>query len=215
MNYLSIAENVTAAVFSAVLVAASVWMYSWLRNLILERQLVDAINPGGVGVGFDQKTHKGSFTLQVQNCSNATIRVREIVLMADMFYVSLRPSRDKPLNQTPLTNELVRPIFKRKHLSQGSLEPDNNPDAMLLPPKTSGWWDAWPEDIGAREWIVKDIFMVFEYATIFGNSALVRIRAPASTLSLVKTNFEPLSKAVHNRQSFDFFHGIKGVRNGA
>ncbi|HNP97209.1 MAG TPA: hypothetical protein PKJ63_16325 [Cyclobacteriaceae bacterium] len=198
MNYQGIAENIIAAFLSAGLIAGIVWVFSWVRNLLLERKLKDAINPNGVTVGFDQRTNQGSFTLQIHNYANATIRVRAIVFIADKFYVELRPAQDKPIYQTPLSNEIVRSTFKRQHLSKGSIEPDNNPNSMLLPPKTMGMWEVPSDTICAREWIVKDIFMVFEYATIFGNSALVRMKATDSTLQLVKENFEPLSKAVHH-----------------
>jgi hypothetical protein len=214
MNYQSITENVLAAVFSAILLGAMAWLLSWIRNLHLERKLKDAINPNGVGVGFDQRTHQGSFTLQIHNYATATIRVRAIVLIADKFHVELRPARDKPLYQTPLSNEIVRPTFKRKHLSRGSIEPDNNPNSMLLPPKTMGIWEAWPNDIASREWIIKDVYMVFEYATLFGNSALVRMKVPDSTLRLIKENFEPLSKAAYNKQPLQS-HGAKFVTHGA
>lgn len=209
MNFQSVCENVVAAVLSAILLASIAWLLSWVRNLLLERKLKDAIAPNGVGIGFDQNAHKGSFSLQIHNYANATIRVRAIVFMADKFHVELRPSQDKPIYQTPLSNEIVRPKFKRTHLSKGSIEPDNNLNAMLLPPKTMGFWEVPSDVIGTREWKVADIYMVFEYATIFGNSALVRMKATNSTLQLVKENFERLSIAAHNKQPFDFFHGLK------
>lgn len=211
MNTVSIAENVLAALISAALLGAAVWLYSWLRNLRLEAQLTEAINPNGVGVGFDPRTFQASFTLQIHNYANATIRVRGIVFIADRFHVEMRPAEGKPLYQTPLSNEMVRPTFKRTHLSKGSLEPDNNPHSMLLPPKTMGMWEVAPDTIGNREWIVKDIYVVFEYATVFGNSALVRMKVKESTLRLVKENFEPLAKAAHNKQPFDMMAGFKRV----
>jgi hypothetical protein len=210
MNTYSIAENFIATILSAALIGVVAWVYSLLRNLRFERQLTEAISPNGVGVGFDPSTYRGSFNLQIHNYANATIRVRSIVFIADTFHVELRPAEGKPIYQTPLSNEIVRPKFKRQHLSKGSLEPDNNPHSMLLPPKTMGIWEVPPGDIGTREWVVKDIFMVFEYATVFGNSALVRIKASESTLRLVKENFERLSKAVHHKQPFDIYHGLQG-----
>ena len=147
--------------------------------------------------------------MQIHNYANASIRVRAIVFMADKFHVELRPSQDKPIYQTPLSNEIVRPEFKRSHLSKGSIEPDGNPNAMLLPPKTMGVWEAPPDVIGTREWKITNIYMVFEYATIFGNSALVRMEVTKLILELVKENFERLAIAAHNKQPYDFLHGIK------
>lgn len=191
------------------IIAGGAWLFSWIRNLRLERQLKDAINPNGVGIGFDPFTYKGSFSLQIHNYANATIRVRAVVLITDKFHVELHPAKDKPIYQTPLSNEVVRPKFKRKHLSKGSLEPDNNANAMLLPPKTMGVWEAESETIGSREWIVNEVFMAFEYATIFGNSALVRMKATETTLKLIKENFERLSVAAHRKEPFDMFHGLR------
>ena len=209
MNYQNVCENIVATILSAITIAIGAWLISWIRNLLLEKKLKDAINPNGVGIGFDPTTYQWSFSLQIHNYSNATIRVRAIVFIADKFHVELQPAKDKPIYQTPLSNEIVQPKFKRKHLSKGSLEPDNNPNSMLLPPKTMGVWEVSPETIGSREWILKDIFMVFEYATIFGNSALVRMSANEVTLNLVKDNFERLSKASHRKEAFDMLYGIK------
>lgn len=209
MNYQNICENVIAAILSAILLAGIAWLWSWVRNLRLESKLKEAINPNGVGIGFDQNTHQGTFSLQIHNYANASIRVRAVVFMADKFHVELRPAKDKPIYQTPLSNEVVRPKFKRMHLSKGSIEPDDNPNAMLLPPKTMGVWEVPSDVIGTREWKVTNIYMAFEYATIFGNSALVRMEATKSTLELVKENFERLAIAAHNKQPYDFFHCIK------
>jgi len=208
LNYTSISENIVAAIVSAIVIAGGALAISWVRNILLERKLKDALNPNGVGIGFDPVTYKATFSLQVHNYSNATIRVRSIVLITDKFHVEFHPSKDKPIYQTPLSNEVTRPKFSRKHLSKGSLEPDNNPNAMLLPSKTMGVWEVESETIGSREWIVNEIFMAFEYATIFGNSALVRMKATKATLGLVKENFERLSKAAHLKEPFDMFYGL-------
>lgn len=215
LNYINIAENLIAGITAAIVIAVGAWIVSWIRNVLLERQLKEAINPNGVGTGFDPLTFKGSFSLQIHNYANATIRVRSVVLITDKFHVELHPAKDKPIYQTPLTNEVVRPKFKRKHLSKGSLEPDNNSNSMLLPPKTMGVWQVDSETIGSREWIVNDIFMAFEYATIFGNSALVRMKATETTLRLVKDNFERLSQASHRKQPFDMFYGLRGQSQNA
>lgn len=204
MNFISIAESFASTILSAAFIAAAAWVYSWVRNLQLEAKLSDALDPNGVGISFDPCTHQASFTLQIHNYANATIRVRSIVFIAEKFHVELRPAKSIDLYQTPLSNEIVRPQFKRKRLSKGSLEPDNNPHSMLLPPKTMGIWEVAPNEIGTHEWVIKDIFIVFEYATVFGNSALVRIKAKEPVLRLVKDSFEPLAKAVHNKQPFDF-----------
>lgn len=209
MNYSSIAENVVAALLSALAIASIAWAISWVRNLLLERKLKDAINPNGVGVEYDPSKNRGTFSLQVHNYANATIRVRAVVLMTDKFHVELKPAQDKPIYQTPLTNEIVRPKFRRKYLSKGSIEPDSNPNSMVLPPKTMGVWEVRSETITSREWVVENIFMVFEYATIFGNSALVRMKASESTVCLVKKNFEPLSRAIHRKEPFDVLHGLR------
>jgi len=213
MNYQSITENVVAAVLAAILLGVMAWLLSWIRNLLLERKLKEAITPSGIGVSFDERTRQASFTLQIHNYATATIRVRAIVLIADKFHVELRPAQGRLIYQTPLSNEIVRQTFKRKHLSRGSIEPDNNPNSMLLPPKTMGIWEAWPNDIASREWIIKDVYMVFEYATLFGNSALVRMRVSDATLRLIKENFGPLSRALRNKQPLQF-HGPKLVTPG-
>jgi hypothetical protein len=205
MNPASVVDGFTSTVLAAAFVAVVAWVFSWVRNSALERKLKEAIDPNGVGVEFDRETHKASFSLQVHNYADATIRVRAIVFIADRFHVELEPDPNGKIYQTPLSNEITRKKFKRKHLSKGSLEPDNNPNAVLLPPKTMSIWRVPSETIGTREWTVVDIFMVFEYSTIFGNSALVRMRVGDTTLKLVKDNFEPLSSSLYNKRSYDFF----------
>jgi len=200
VNTSGIAENVLAAIIAAALLTLVLRLYSWLRNLRLEAQLKEAIDPNGVGVGFDPTTLKPSFTLQIHNYANATVRVRGIVFIADKFRIELKPAEPQRLFQTPLSNEIARPTFKRTHFTKGSLEPDNNPLSMLLPPKTMGIWEVEPDVIGKFEWIINKIYIVFEYATVFGNSALVRMEAREGILKLVKDNFEYLAKAVHTGQ---------------
>lgn len=207
MDYTNIIENIIAALISAIVIGFVAWVVSWVRNTLLERKLKNSINPNGAGIQYDQANNRGTFTLQIHNYSNSTIRVRAIVLVADKFRVELKPS-PLPVRQTPLSNEIALPKFKRKHLSKGALDPDNNTSAMLLPPKTMGFWEIKSESISSREWIIENIFMVFEYATIFGNSAMVRMEAPESTLKLVKQNFEPLFHAIHNKKPFDVYHGL-------
>lgn len=209
MNYSDIAENVVAALLSALAITAIVWAISWTRNILLERKLKDAINPNGVGIDYDASKNRGTFSLQIHNYANAAIRVRAVVLKTDKFHVELRPAEGKPIYQTPLSNEIVRHKFKRKHLSKGVLEPDGNPNSMLLPPKTMGVWEVKSETITSREWIVESVYVVFEYATIFGNSALVRVKAKESTLRLVKQNFEPLWRAIHRKEPSDVCHGLR------
>lgn len=211
MSVSDITQDVVATVVSAIVLGALAWALSWFRNLRLEQQLGNALDPNGVGVSFDPRTRKAGFTLQIHNYANATIRVRAIVFIAERFHIELRPAQDKLLYQTPLSNEITRPKFERKHLSRGSLEPDNNPHSMLLPPKTMGIWEVPGDSIGTFAWVIKDIFIVFEYATLFGNSALVRIKLKESALQLVKENFEPLAKAIHNNEPYDITRGLHGA----
>ncbi len=205
MNYLSIAENVIAGILSALAITSIAWAISWIRNLLLEHKLKDAINPNGVGVEYDQSKNRATFSLQVHNYANATIRVRAVVLMTDKFHIELKPAQDKPIYQTPLSNEIVRPKFRRKYFSKGSLEQDGNPYSMLLPPKTMGIWEIRSETFTSHECIVDNVFMAFEYATIFGNSALVRMKATKSILRLVKQSFEPTNESYSSQKNHLMF----------
>lgn len=200
MKLTNILENVVATVLSAAAIAFGIWVFSWIRNIILERQLKNAIDPNGVGIEFDPAANIIRFSLQVHNYANAAIRVRSIVFIDDQFHVELRPAREATIHQTPLTNEIIHPTFRRRFLSKVLLEADSNPNAMLLPSKTMGIWEVPSETIGIREWIVNDVYMAFEYATMFGNSALVRMRAPKHSLDLIKSEFEELSKTAFHYQ---------------
>ena len=78
------------------------------------------------------------------------------------------------------------------------LEEDGNPHAMLLPPKTMGVWEVDPQTIGSREWKIAKVYLAFEYTTLFGNVALVRIEPNKQTLTSIRESFEPLSRALHS-----------------
>jgi hypothetical protein len=132
-------------------------------------------------------------------------------MMMDRAHLELTPAQGRPIYQTPLSNEITRPKFRRKHLSKGPLEPDNNPNSMLLPPKTMGIWEIRTETFTSREWIVENVYVVFEYATIFGNGALVRMKVADPVLRLIKENFEPLARAVHREEPFDVMHGLRAT----
>lgn len=198
MNWITVSESTLANIFAAVAIAVSAWLASRIRNQILEKRLAQSLSPNGIGMEFNSLTKTAKFTLQVHNYADATIRVRSIVLIADKFHIELRRSTKHLLNQTPLTNEIVAPNFPRKIFSKGLLEEDENPHAMLLPPKTMGVWEVDPQTIGSREWKIAKVYLAFEYTTLFGNVALVRIEPNKQTLTSIRESFEPLSRALHS-----------------
>ena len=120
------------------------------------------------------------------------------MFIADKFHIELRRSTMHSLNQTPLTNQIVAPNFPRKIFTKGLLEEDGNPHVMLLPPKTMGVWEVDPKTIGSREWKIAKVYLAFEYTTLFGNVALVRIEPNNQTLISIRQSFEPLSRALHS-----------------
>ena len=191
MNYTSIAENIVASVATAVLVWLALWSYTVIRNLKLEKKLMNAIDPNGVGIQFDPINRIAEFTLQIHNYTNASIRIRGVVLMADKFHIELTPT-DK-IYQTPLSNEMTRDKFPRLYLSKGVLGDDNNKNSMLLQAKTMGVWKKDLNEMSPRDWKIGKVFIVIEYGTLFGNSALIRVEAGPSCLKLVKDNFEELN----------------------
>jgi hypothetical protein len=202
----AIAENFLASILAATLIALVAYLFSRVRNFFLERQLRNAIDPNGVGVEFNLSPLVAKFNIQIHNYANAAIRVRTVVLVCDKFHVELTPSQT--LFQTPLSNEAVRPKFPRKFLPRDILAPDNNPHAVLLPAKTMSFWSVDTQQVSSREWIVEKVFMVFEYATIFGNVAMVRIEAKGSAFDLIKKNFESLARAAYRKEPLDDSHSF-------
>jgi hypothetical protein len=195
----AIFESLIASLAAASVIAAIAWLYSWCRNMFLERALKDSINPNGVGVGFRLHPLLAEFTLQIHNYANAAIRVRAVIFVADKFHIELEPEPKRLIFQTPLSNEAIRPKFKRKSLSRAVLQPDNNPHSILLPSKTMSVWRVRPQTIEQHEWIIKRVFVVFEYATIFGNAAMIRVEAKESSFKLIKSEFERLSNAAYHK----------------
>ncbi|MGH8428342.1 MAG: hypothetical protein ACRES7_10250 [Gammaproteobacteria bacterium] len=203
MEVTKILEGMIASLLAAGVIAGVAWLYSWCRNMLLERALKQAINPNGVGVEFRLHPLHAEFTLQIHNYANATIRVRTVIFVSEHWHIVLDPDPQKRLFQTPLNNEATRKKFKRKRLSRGLLEPDNNPHSILLPSKTMAVWRVNPQTIGQREWVINDVFVVFEYATLFGNAAMIRVKVGENPLKLIKHNFERLSRAAHLKKPFD------------
>lgn len=194
----AIAENFLASIFAAAVIALMAFLFSWLRNFFLERQLQNLINTNGVGIEFSLSPLVAKFNLQIHNYADAAIRVRTVVLVCKEFFVELSPTHN--ILQTPLSNEVVRPVFSRKLMPKDILSPDNNPHAVLLPAKTMSFWTADTPKVSDREWIVESVFMVCEYATIFGHVAMVRIEIKGAAFDLIKKEFESLACAAFRRE---------------
>lgn len=193
MDFSSYVSDVFSALSAAAVIALVVWGYSWGRNLKLEQSLKDAISPNGVGVSYSLVPLSAEFTMQIHNYTSAYIRVWSVILMAEKWHMELGPSKKHELFQTPLSNEVVRPKFERLFISKGVLEEDNNPHSKVLPPKTMGIWEVWPGSIGQHDWKLIRGFVVFEYPTLFGNTAMVRMEIPESSFKLIRETFEELN----------------------
>lgn len=200
MDFSSYVSDVLSALSAAAAIALVAWAYSWGRNLKLERSLKDAISPNGVGVGYSLAPLSAEFTLQIYNYTSAYIRVWSVVLVAEKWHMELSPSKKHKLFQTPLSNEVIRPEFKRTFISKGALEEDNNPHSKVLPPKTMGIWEVWPGSIGQHDWKLVRGFVVFEYPTLFGNTAMVRMEIPESSFKLIRETFEELNTCYRERR---------------
>ena len=55
MRFSSFLADVLAALTAAAVIAIAAWIYSWLRNLNLEKGLQKALSPNGVGVYYSQE----------------------------------------------------------------------------------------------------------------------------------------------------------------
>ncbi|MFI5446856.1 hypothetical protein [Polaromonas sp. UC242_47] len=198
MSVNNISENFIASILAAAVIALIVFMVSAVRNFLLERAVKGAITSDGVGMEFSLDPLVAEFSVQIHNYANASIRVRAIVLICDKFHVELTPSRD--VRQTPLTNEITRKKFPRTHFSHNVLALDENPHAVLLPSKTMSFWRVGTQTISSREWIVEKVYVVFEYATMFGNVAMVRMSPKDSAFKLIKKNFESLARSSYRKQ---------------
>jgi hypothetical protein len=198
MNFANISENFIASVLAAAAIALIVFVVSAVRNFLLERAVRGAITSNGVGMEFSLKPLVAKFSIQIHNYANASIRVRAVVLICDKFHVELTPSRD--VRQTPLTNEITRKKFPRTHFSPNVLALDENPHAVLLPSKTMSFWHVDTQTVSSREWVVEKVYVVFEYATMFGNVAMVRMSPEDSAFNLIKRSFESLARSAYRKQ---------------
>lgn len=200
MDFSSYVSDVLSALSAAAVIAVVAWVYSWARNLKLERALKDAISPNGVSVSYSLAPLSAEFSLQLHNYTSAYIRVWSVVLIAQKWHMELRPSAKHGLFQTPLSNEVARPKFQRTFVSKGVLEEDSNPHSRVLPPKTMGIWEVSSGIIGQHDWRLVRGFVVFEYPTLFGNTALVRMEIPESSFKLIRKTFEELNTCYRERR---------------
>lgn len=206
-------QDACSALLAASVLAVLAFLFSRARNLRWERDLKRAVDQNGVGWSMDHN-HVPDFSLQIHNYSNASIRVRSVVLVADRFKVELSPMPNRGIEQTPILNELTREKFKRTLLSR-QIEPDNNPHALILPPKTMGIWIADPHTISSREWKIVKAFIAFEYPTLFGNTALIRVELPERALGTIKKVFDELSSASHNKRPMKEVFDLLGLPHPA
>ena len=82
----------------------------------------------------------------------------------------------------------------------GGIEEDNNPHSKILPPKTMAIWEVVPDAIGQHDWKLKHGYIVFEYPTLFGNTAMVRLEIPEVHFKLIKESFEELNTCFRERR---------------
>ncbi|MBB3833197.1 hypothetical protein FHR55_001363 [Xanthomonas arboricola] len=200
MDFSSYVSDVLSALSAAVVIAAVAWCYSWSRNLKLERALKGAISPNGVGTSYSLAPLSAEFSLQIHNYTSAYIRVWSVVLIAEKWHIELSPSTKHGLFQTPLSNEVTRPKFQRTFVAKGPLEEDSNPHSRVLPPKTMAIWEVWPGTIGQHDWKLVRGLVVFEYPTLFGNTALIRMEIPESSFKLIRETFEELNTCYRERR---------------
>jgi len=200
MSFSSFIPDALAALTAAGVIALSAWLYSWLRNLNLEKGLKRAISPNGVGVNYSLEPLEAEFTIQIHNYTNAYIRVRSVLLVAEKWSIELSPSKKHEIFQTPLSNEVMRPKFRRTFLYAGAIDEDNNPHSRILPPKTMSIWEVWPDAIGQHDWNLRHGYIVFEYPTLFGNTAMVRMEIPEVHFKLIKESFEELNTCFRERR---------------
>ena len=86
---------------------------------------------------------------------------------------------------------------------------------MLLPPKTMGTWEADTKLLAQRPRKVVKVFLVFEYATLFGNVALVRIEPNSTFTKSIQAILEPFSSALHGGNPKEILSLFQVPRNGA
>ena len=200
MNLPQYISDILSSLSAAAIIAAVAWLYSRIRNFRLERSLKSAISPNGVGIEYSLAPLSAEFTIQIHNYTSSYIRVRSVVLVAEKWHMELSPKENQKLFQTPLSNEILRPKFRRTYITRGSIEDDNNPNSQILPPKTMGIWRLWSGAIGQHDWKLTHGFVVFEYGTIFGNAAMIRMKIPDSSFKLIKKCFEELNTCYRERR---------------
>jgi hypothetical protein len=203
MDISSFFLGILQGLFVAAILAGVAWIYSWLRNGRLETQLKELISANGVGMKYSQDHMLCIFSVQVHNYSNATIRVRSVLLVGKPGQISLELNldRDHPINQVPLSNEIRSGKVSRQSLFKNTLEEDQNPNAVLLPPKTMVSFSSQVYSYVNLPLEIQDVWVVYEYSSIFGGVELVKQSVDKRTRELAAKCFADLLGAMRARLS--------------
>ncbi|OGB23370.1 MAG: hypothetical protein A3I66_01515 [Burkholderiales bacterium RIFCSPLOWO2_02_FULL_57_36] len=166
---------------SAAVIALVAYRFNSKRNGELEAMINDGVSSHGMGY------NKVDFHIIFENKTPVPLRVRTIALM-DRRVGHLELNFRRPVSQASLFNALIHkkdvpkiPIWA--HLPFSS----DDSDTHVLQAYTGGIWGVQKKEILENEWDIEKCWVVVEYPTLFGGSALLKVQFSQSATELVKS----------------------------
>jgi len=194
-------------VAAAIIITMLAWGISYLRNKTLEKKLKASVSPDGVEMGFSPQYQKngeeipatGSFRIRIKNLVNVQIRVRKIILnlAGQTGRYELTFNKEIGVQQNPLSEILVRDGKYRTHYYKG-FNDSSTDEFIVLPPLTVGTWELKELNINDKRKYFDQIFIVFEYPTLFGSNALVTIKADDKFSNQAQESLIEVMRAIKN-----------------
>lgn len=185
-----IGVNAAGSLVAASLIALMAFAFNCWRNYKLETLLKVGISEHGMGYNQDD------FHVIFENKTAVSIRVRAILLV-DKHVGFLELKFRRPVSQASLLNVLAQrtgpeKISIRAHFPFSS----EHSDAHLLLPYTGGVWGALKTEIHSRKWDIEKCWVIVEYPTLFGGSALLKVDFSDAATNLVRKVLSEITKTI-------------------
>lgn len=192
---------------AAIIFTGLAWGLSFFRNRILENKLSASVSPSGIGMGFSPEHLKdgqkipatGSFNISIKNLTNVQVRVRKVILnrLGESGRYELTFDHRLGVKQGPLSERLMKDGDFETHYYKGFS--DSSPDDFIvLPPLTVGTWEIKDFNISDKRKFFDRLFIVLEYPTLFGNNALVTLKADDKFVERAQESLIEVMRAIQH-----------------
>lgn len=210
LEFNDILENLIAGVCTAILFAFITFLYSYFRNKKLVNKLEKSVLTDGIGITYDKDKNIANFNIQLFNYSKVDIRIRDVMLLAGekQGYITMVFDDKCGLSQNPLINKMLIDDFSEITLNKSFQSENTIPNVITLPSHTSGVWELKDKNVidEKKNWDIRNLYIIVEYPTLFGNTSLIRIEANERILKTIRESFSRICKTMEIKNTSLFSH---------